>query len=243
MTQTRLPIPWWLRLWHLIVPPMPDFYGMLEAQTDNLRATVAALDDYLRAGDPELATNVHALVERGHALRDSTLNQLLRSFITPIDREDIYTLATTIDHILDYLKNTVREVEVLQVQTDDWMRRMTEELTEGVASLALGLARFRAGQAEDVARTVQTRGAERRVEDLYRDALQTMFQGEEYLKLNEGRDTPSVRDCLDFVVSRIKRREVYRHLSNAADRLAHAGEALRDISVKYDSGGSGRRRR
>jgi hypothetical protein len=31
---------------------------------------------------------------------------------------------------------------------------------------------------------------------------------------------------------------VYRHLSNAADRLAHAGEALRDISIKYDQGRS-----
>ena len=69
-----------------------------------------------------------------------------------------------------------------------------------------------------------------------------MYQGEEYLQLSKGSKAPAVRDCLDFVVSRIKRREVYRHLSNAADRLAHAGEALRDISVKYDRGGTGRRR-
>jgi len=219
---------------------MPDFFGMLESQADNLRATVATLADYLQACDQTLAAHIHQQVEQGHNLRDSTLAQLYRSFITPIDREDIYTLSTTIDHVLDYIKNTVREVEVLQVPSDVWMQRMTEELTEGVASLALGLARFRAGHAKDVALTVQTREAERRVEDLYRDALETMFQGEEYRTLSqgEGEEPPSVRDCLDFVVSRIKRREVYRHLSNAADRLAHAGETLRDISIKYDSGGS-----
>lgn len=235
-------LPWWQRLWQMVVPPMPDFYGMLEAQADNLRATVAALTDFLQSSDQNLAAQVHGLVDKGHSLRESTLSQLYRSFITPIDREDIYTLALAIDHILDYIKNTVREVEVLQVQSDDWMQRMTAELAEGVASLALGLARFRAGQAEDVTHTVQTREAERRVEDLYRDALETMFQGEEYLKLVEGSEAPAVRACLDFVVSRIKRREVYRHLSNAADRLAHAGEALRDISIKYDSGGTGTRR-
>ena len=232
-------LPWWLRLWQTVVPPMPNFYGMLGAQADNLRATVAALADYLQACDPQLAANVHALVEQGHGLRDRTLSQLYRSFITPIDREDIYTLAIAIDHILDYLKNTVREVEVLQVEADDWMQRMTAELVDGVASLALGLARFRAGQAEDVAHTVQTREAERLVEDLYREALQDMFQGEGYRKLSNASDAATVRDCLEFVVSRIKRREVYRHLSNAADRLAHAGEALRDISIKYDSGGTG----
>jgi uncharacterized protein Yka (UPF0111/DUF47 family) len=231
---------WWRRLWRQVVPPMPDFHAMLEAQADNLRATVAALVDYVQACDAALAPPVHSLVDKGHALRDRNLGVLHRSFVTPIDREDIYTLVTAIDHILDYLKNTVREVEVLQVQSDDWMRRMTAELDEGVASLALGLARLRAGRAEDVARTVQTRAAERRIEDLYRDALADMFQGEEYQGLTaaEG-EPPPVRACLDFVVTRIKRREVYRHLSNAADRLAHAGEALRDISIKYDSGGAG----
>lgn len=233
--------PWWRRLWQLVVPPMPDYYGMLEAQADNLRTTVSALADYLKDRDMNLAAQVHTLVDQGHALRDNTLSVLYRSFITPIDREDIYTLAIAIDHILDYLKNTVREVEVLQVESDDWMQRMTAELAEGTASLALGLAHFSAGRAKDVAHSTQTREAERRIEDLYRDALENMFQGEEYIKLTEGVEPPDVRACLDFVVTRIKRREVYRHLSNAADRLAHAGEALRDISIKYDSGGAGHR--
>lgn len=234
--------PWWLRLWQLVVPPMPDFYGMLEAQADNLHATVAALTDYLQDCEEKLASQVHTLVDIGHNLRDNTLRQLYRSFITPIDREDIYTLAIAIDHILDYLKNTVREVEVLQLESDECMQRMTEELSEGVSSLALGLARFRVGEAKTVAQTVQTREAERRIEDLYREALEDMFQGEEYQHLSKGNKSPAVRDCLEFVVTRIKRREVYRHLSNAADRLAHAGDALRDISIKYDSGGTGSRR-
>ena len=233
--------PWWRRLWQLIVPPMPDFFGMLEAQTDNLRATVAALVDYLQSGDMALASRINQLVDEGHSLRDSTLSALYSSFITPIDREDVYTLAMAIDHILDYFKNTVREVEVLQVKPNNWMQRMTGELDEGVASLALGLARFRAGHAEQVTHTVQTREAERCVEDLYRDALQNMFQGEEDQALTQGAEPPDARACLDFVITRIKRREVYRHLSNAADRLAHAGEALRDISIKYDDGRAGTR--
>jgi uncharacterized protein Yka (UPF0111/DUF47 family) len=233
------PHPWWRRLWRLMVPPMPDFYGMLESQTNNLRSTAAALADYLRDADKVPASRVNQLVEAGHALRDRILHQLYRSFITPIDREDIYTLAMTFDHILDYMKNTVREVEVLKIQPDDWMQRMTAELDSGIASLALGLSRFRAGRAEDVALTVRTREVERRVEDLYREALEHMFQGREYRKLLDEETPPPVRACLDYLVTSIKHREVYRHLSNTADRLAHAGEALRDISIKYDTGGTG----
>jgi len=231
-------LPWWRRAWQLLVPPMPDFNGMLSEQADNLCFTTSALADYLGSGDLHHAARVNALAGEGHALRDRTLEVLYGSFITPIDREDIYKLAMAIDHVLDYLQNTVREVEVLQIEADDAMRRMADELARGAASLVRGLETFTAGQAQSVARTVQTRDAERRVEELYRNALENMFQGATYDGLMDD-DVPStVSETLHFVVVRIKRREVYRHLSNAADRLAHAGEALRDISIKYDEGRS-----
>lgn len=232
------PPPWWRRVWQALVPPMPDFNGMLAAQADTLCSTMNALADYLGSNDPDQAKRVNGLAEQGHALRDRTLGILYSSFITPIDREDIYKLAMSLDHVLDYLKNTVREVEVLQVEADEWMQRMAKELAQGADSLAKGLAYFAAGKAQAVKHTVQTRDAERRVEDLYRDALENMFQGETYDRLMDDSTPSAMGDCLDFVVARIKRREVYRHLSNAADRLAHAGEALRNISIKYDEGRS-----
>lgn len=57
------------------------------------------------------------------------------------------------------------------------------------------------------------RRAERRVEKLYRKALVDLFQGEEYINM-------------------FKRREIYRHLSNAVDRMAHSANTLHDIIVK-----------
>jgi hypothetical protein len=53
---------------------------------------------------------------------------------------------------------------------------------------------------------VRTREAERRVEDLYREALEHMFRGSEYTKLIDEERPPPVRDCLDFVITRIKHR-------------------------------------
>jgi len=235
MSQGKLSSRTWLRrLWEQIVPPMIDFHTLLKEQCVNLQAAVAALDEYLQQADPLIAPKVHELVREGHRLRDQNLALLYSSFVTPIDREDIYTLSMAIDHILDYVNNTVRELEVLQVEPNDHMRKMAEQLGKGAASLAHGLELFRKGRAGEIRDAVVTRQLERYVEKLYREALAEMFQGVEYQALTEGDQQPSVLACLDFVVTRIKRREVYRHLSNAADRLAHAGEALRDISVKYD---------
>lgn len=235
MSQGKLYRRSWLkRLWEQIVPPMVDFHALLQEQCINLQAAVAALDEYLQQADPVLAPQVRDRVREGHDLRDRNLALLYGTFVTPIDREDIYTLSMTIDHILDYVKNTVRELEVLQVEPDDCMRKMAEQLGKGAASLAHGLELFGQGRAGEIREAVVTRELERYVEKLYREALAEMFQGTEYQAMTGGDVQPSVLACLDFVVARIKRREVYRHLSNAADRLAHAGEALRDISVKYD---------
>jgi len=226
--------PWWLKAWEMIVPPMTDFHALLGEQAENLEAASKALQEYLEENDPALAAPVKEHVRAGHQLRQRNLALLHKNFITPIDREDIYTLAMNIDHILDYLKNTVREVEVLQVEPDHWMQKMAEQLSIGAGVLRQGLKLLQDGMADQVPSSMTTHHQERHIEALYRDALAAMFGGEEYRLLSESSSDPSGRECLQFVISRIKRREVYRHLSNAADRLDHAGEALRDISVKYE---------
>jgi len=228
------PKPWWRKAWEAVVPPMTDFHGLLEEQCDNLESAAKALQAYLQDGEPTLAAPVREWVREGHALRDHNLTLLHRTFITPIDREDIYTLSMTIDHILDYIKNTVREVEVLQISPDYWMQKMAEQLIFGAELLHKGLALLRDGKANEVPQTVNLRHQERHVEKLYRKALAEMFDGEEYQQISADSAKPTTHECLEFLISRIKRREVYRHLSNAADRLSHAGEALRDISIKYE---------
>jgi len=57
------------------------------------------------------------------------------------------------------------------------------------------------------------RKAERKVEKAYRRAIAELFQGDDYIHM-------------------FKRREIYRHLSNAADRMANCANTLHDIVVK-----------
>ena len=76
--------------------------------------------------------------------------------------------------------------------------------------------------------------AERNVEELYRQALSDMFGGKALEQMRERETLVSSLDCLDYVFTQMKRREVYRHLSNSADRLANVGELLHDLAIKYD---------
>ena len=48
----------------------------------------------------------------------------------------------------------------------------------------------------------------------------------------ENKESDTKATEIHLVIDIFKHREVYRHLSNASDRLARAGEVLHDIVVK-----------
>ncbi len=213
---------------------MPDFYEMLIGQCDSLIQVLDALEDYLADNRPDQATKVRDLVDKGHDLAQSHLDALHRTFVTPIDREDIYAVITGIDHVFDYVATSVREIELLDIPGDRWMQKMILQLQEGATALGNGFRLFRTDPAAGGEQGEGARLAERNVEELYRQALSDMFGGKALEELRNREQSVSSLDCLDYVFTQMKRREVYRHLSNTADRLANVGELLHDLGVKYD---------
>jgi len=59
-----------------------------------------------------------------------------------------------------------------------------------------------------------------------------LFREDAYIEILDSQETNTRVAAVKLVLEIFKRREVYRHLSNAADRLARAGEVLHDIVVK-----------
>jgi uncharacterized protein Yka (UPF0111/DUF47 family) len=221
------------RTWHALFPQVPDFQALVTEQCRLLEQTLEALAAYLDEARGEHAQTVRRSVKHANEFGQRNLDLLHRSFITRIDREDIYVLITRVDHVFDYAATSVRELELLEVAADRWMIAMVRQLRKGAAALTEGLERFRRQPAEAEPLAALARRAEREVESLYRKALAELFAGEAYQAIIDRTAAPSGRECVEFIIDRIKRREVYRHLSNAADRLARVGETLHDLSVKY----------
>lgn len=119
----------------------------------------------------------------------------------------------TLDDIVNYCKSTVVEMDVLGLQPDKFSLEMALHLREGTDALARGFARLATDPAASGVDAAAARKAERTVEKAYRRAIVELFQGDNYLNM-------------------FKRRETYRHMSNAADRVADAANALDDIVVK-----------
>ena len=141
------------------------------------------------------------------------MRALNEAFSTPMDREDIYRAIWSMDEVINYCKTTVREMEALELAPDRYSLDMAFRLRDGAAALVRGFSAL-AGQPRGAESDAEeARKAERKVEKIYRLALAELFRGDDYVNM-------------------FKRRELYRHLSNAADRLADAAHVLIDIIVK-----------
>lgn len=238
------------RLLSAMFPRIPDFHGLLNDQCDLVVRATDEFVAFMETGDAAKAKEVRQLEHEGDKLKARNIDVLNRSFSTPFDREDIYRAITTIDEGLNYAKTTVREMEVLGIKPDTHMLEMARLLHQGAKALRNGFARLKANPLVAERDAAAVRKTERQTEKVYRKAIAELFDPEHYAQeLAERRREPgedlemllepmdqagcsSVAKGLSFVMEALKRREIYRHLSNAADHLAHAGDILHDIVVK-----------
>lgn len=198
--------------------PQPDrFIQLLIQQADSTIKGMEALQEYMDDPCKERARVVTRLEKEADEVRRILIDELNRTFVTPIDREDIFTLSRAIDDIIDYGYTTVGEMDILEVEPNDYLRRMSSLLCDAAREIYMGVLRLadHPGVAEDHA--VRAKALENRVETVYREALADLF--------NQPQD-------VEHIVEMLKLREIYRHMSNAADRGDEAANVLSDIVVK-----------
>ncbi|HEY3187181.1 MAG TPA: DUF47 family protein, partial [Solirubrobacteraceae bacterium] len=176
-----------------------------------------ALEQYAKSGDRVHAELVVQLEGEEDELRRVLIDELNRSFVTPIDREDIFALSRALDDVLDYAFTTVEEMEILKVEPDDHVYRMSRVLREAAEHLELAMKQLKARPAIANDHAVRAKQLENQAERMYREAVRDLFDG---------------INALENVVHALKMREVYRHLSNAADRGDEAANVIGDIVVK-----------
>ncbi len=201
------------RFFDRVFPSMPDFFGLLTEQSIQVRDGVALLVRLMETADPEIGNEIRREEHEADKTKLRNLQILNESFATPVDREDIYRAIVNLDEILNYCKTTVYEMYEFELTPDQHLIEMSTILREGCEALAEAFAKLKSSPAEAAELGRVARKSERRVEKAYRSALAELFQGTDY-------------------VGMLKRREVYRHVSNAADRVAICGNTLQDIVVK-----------
>jgi uncharacterized protein Yka (UPF0111/DUF47 family) len=201
------------RIINRIAPKAPDFHRLLNEQVGGVVAGVELLVEFMETNSAEAGAKVLAQEHKSDDIKVRNLQILHEAFSTPIDREDIYRAIVGLDEVVNYCKTTVREMEVLGVQAGKHELDMAMHIRDGARALRDGYARLRNAPDDVAAFCHVAHKSERAVEKTYRQALAELFQGTDFINM-------------------FKRREIYRHLSNTADRVALCSDTLNDIAVK-----------
>ena len=195
------------------------FVGMLIEQTHITVEGLQLLEKWL--GKSELKDKaidqMRAKEVEADEVRRILIDELHNTFITPLDREDIFMISLYIDDILDYCYTTVEEMQLLDIEADDHMMNMIRLTREATEELEMAFHRiifkppcgWRACQASEK--------IENEVEHLYRVAISELFT--------------KAKDFQPLMVM-LRRREVYRHVSNMADQADRAADILGMVVMK-----------
>ncbi len=194
------------------------FLELLIQQAEFTVKGLEALKLYMQQPDKTIAEQVSKIESEEDEVRRILIDELNRTFVTPFDREDIFALSLTIDDILDYAEETIDRMATLDVEPNQYLERMVSLLTDAAVEIMRGVAEIvdHPNVANDHA--VRAKALENRVEQVYREALADLFS-----------DPQDLDDVMDI----LKLREIYRHLSNAADRGDQAANVIGDIVVKW----------
>ena len=98
-----------------------NFYQLLVSQCDCMSEGVTALYNYCMTKEETFADQVVKIEEDGDMRRRILIDELNRTFITPIERKDIFNLSRQLDEILDYAKATIDELRLFRILPDEAM--------------------------------------------------------------------------------------------------------------------------
>jgi uncharacterized protein Yka (UPF0111/DUF47 family) len=201
------------RIFARVFPSMPDFFGLLREQCQHVSRSAGLLIEFMETGSPDAAERCRQDEHDADQIKARNVQVLAEAFSTPIDREDLHRAINDLDEIVNYFKSTVNEMDALGVTPDKFSLEMAMHIKAGVDALDGGFSRLEKEPAAAMADAIAAKKCEKKVEKAYRRAISELFQGEDYIRM-------------------FKQREVYRHLSNAADRMANCANSLQDIVVK-----------
>jgi len=189
-------------LFTAIFPREHDFHAMLENQSDMTVTGVRALVDWLEVVPLTNPVDLERIENEVDIMRHIMEEKLVNSFSTPFDRQDIYSISRQMDYVLNFSKETAKEMYAFRVVPDAHIRAMAAELLQGTECIARGVVALDTDKAMVEEEIRHARGSYNALEERYIAAMAELLQ---------------TTDAMNA----IRTREIYHHLRDA-------GRAMRD---------------
>lgn len=202
-----------VKLFHKVSSLERDFYKLLVAQSEKTLEGIKQLKLYMKTGLIEDGEKLITLEKEADELRRIVIDELNKTFITPFEREDIFILSRAVDDMLDYSRSTYEEMQILGLHPTDETRNMVELILEASEGINYAIIYLKGNPRISSEHAVKAKKVENKIETEYRECLAKLLED----------------DDVKYI---LKMREIYRHLSNLADKIDYAADVIGHIVVK-----------
>ena len=190
-----------------------NFYGLLIQQAQVIRDAVEALCVFCETPTQENGDFVKVKEKEADTVRRELVDDINRTFITPIDRDDLYRLSSSIDDLADYAWTTVKEIRIYDIQPDAHLLEMARTLLKMADGLLVCVQNLEKNHAVVSTEATKVKKLENTLNVQFHKSIAELFEADDIKKI-------------------LKYREIYSHMNHAADKGDFSAAILLDIVVK-----------
>lgn len=206
------------------LPREDHFYDFLERQASAAHEGAKELSKFVKNGTSavEARDAVQKIEHAGDGIVREMEEALAKTFVTPIDREDLQKLSSELDTVLDLTNGAIRACVLLGVEKPtEPMAKLVEIIvrcTEKIDAVMPNLRKHQYAVILEAAR--ELRKIEKEADVVYREAVSVLFRAD---ATNPGSDARVL----------IREKTVLEDLENAIDQCDAIADTLTHLSVKH----------
>src|SRR5687767_14370071 len=187
------------------LPKEDQYFALFLQMTEKIQEAAALLAEMLQASDKDfdsLSKRIKSVEHECDELAHSITTKLNKSFITPFDREDIYTLAMALDDVCDYIDGSARSIVMYDIHGNDKYAQQLGEVIRRQAMEIDGAVSFLHVAKGMDQHLLNIQRLENDADEIYFNAMAALFKDSDAVKI-------------------IKWKELYEMLEDATDKCEY----------------------
>jgi predicted phosphate transport protein (TIGR00153 family) len=202
----------------LLLPREKVFFQLLEKESSNVLVGAETFREIISHYEnlTEGRQRIQEIEHRGDDIVHEIYEQLMKSFVTPLDREEIAKLASLYDDVLDFIDAVVNRLYLYEVKTPtDAMKKLADLVAKAVEQINFAFAAMHELKASGIeARCIEVDRLENEADSILNESVAALFKSHDAIEI-------------------MKLKEIYELMETVTDKCEDVVQVIRNIIIEY----------
>jgi predicted phosphate transport protein (TIGR00153 family) len=202
-----------------LLPREDEYFALFSQMSEKIEEASSILVEMIESGDEDLSGYSRKIKDAEHGcdqVMHAITTKLNKSFITPFDREDIYSLSIALDDVCDYIDASARSIMMYDIRkTSEYSKKLARVIYGEAIEIRAAVAMLHKPNGMNQ-HFIEIHRLENEADDIYFKAMADLFKNS---------SNP---------INVIKWKELYDTLENATDKCETVANIIESIVLKHN---------